>query len=388
MPNCITNSPFELRVLFLLGSGDFQREVEGFHEAVKAHHVLAYLAERPNTTLMVRHHVESKPLPKNPYGSAPTSSHKFLNSSPLALFSEIAKSVVVAREMKSLDSARQIWSQARLRFWSKLFERSRVDIVMGIGLTREEVRAAAINNISTIEIQHGAFGESAVNFYWPEDAPDFFGIWLTTNPDLLLGSRIEPLVIPFPDLDEVKKFGAEEKILIPLSWGEEWIDSSDQFDGAMPRTLFNVLSINSHLASQFVFRSHPVFPRKMLPRLRRQILRKFPGAIFEIASSQRIEKFLGGGKVVLVSDSTVWMEALRSGIPVLTVSEATASRMRDFVLATGCGRFLKLEPNADLGSVLDELRDPIGWSTREVPKASLADWSDLERILESSTRSN
>lgn len=177
------------------------------------------------------------------------------------MFLEEAKSIALARGIESLESARKIWSQARFRFWSRLFQRGNIEIVLGIGLTREEVRAAALKKIPTIAIQHGVFGKDAINYYWPEDVPDFFGIWPTTNPDLLLGSKIEPLVVPFSDLAEVKKFGAEGKILIPLSWDEKWFDSSDEFDGAMPQTLFNVLSMNSHYASKFVFRSHPVFPR-------------------------------------------------------------------------------------------------------------------------------
>lgn len=371
------------KAVVVLGQVDFQRVVDGKRRADKAHHVITHLSEELGWDVLVVPHVESMALPTNAYTSVNLGVKDwiFLTKSVAKSLVRLQFSVLADSPISFMPFLRRLWAESRLDFWRHKFVDISARAVFGIGLTAQEVAAARTVGISTFEIQHGVFERRAVNLYWPNERPDYFCLWPTSNPELLEGTGIEALTIPSFFSAPKNTESQDSRLLVPLSWGEVWETSPTLFQGAIANGVYEVLSSANRAYDNVVFRDHPVFPRKRIRSLRKSLERAFPGSSFEASNQRPIEDFISGARGVLIERSTVWLDAFFLSVPVLTVSKSHLGSMHESI---------NLEEHdlihlVQSGEELERALLSIGPDRSESPKENFTPgpvtWNGLDEIL-------
>lgn len=360
-----------MKALIVLGWSSFQSGKGMKRGAPKSDYIQEHLEEKFGVEAHVTLHLESswKPL---------VSRHglHFLDSicrvPKLVLCMWSAALNNRASSGQKFDSKlRGIWSQARIEFWTKHIISNEYVFVAGQILTNEEIAAAELVGIPSVELPHGVFDEETALWYLSAK-PSIFAIWPNQDAFALKKRGLVPVAIPLPPIVEQKRspFGSRQ-LLVCLTWGV--IDSVDGL-GGIPRGLWSQLHA---LESQFPdirFRLHPVFPPAKRRRLERFLRREYPKAQVS-PRSRSLEEDLSDCKVVMLDRSSVWVEAIQRGIPVLTTSLETFIRAKKFeqTLVIGGTRIAFL-PN-DLDS-LDKIL------SNDAKGEVCHSWSEFDSLLQ------
>lgn len=366
--------------LVILGRVDFQRVVNGKHEANKAHHVISHLRDELQWSVFVLPHLESRPLPKNPYGA---SGSRFASMVSLVYFLFSHSAAKLPNLLLSpAGSSRLIWAQARTDFWKRRITQLGAKVVFGIGLTSQEITASRSLGAKTFEIQHGIADARTLVAYWPASKPDFFCNWPTSELSVFADFGLRTVAIPLPSSLGQTRDRTGEGLLVPLSWGEKWADGSTRFCGAFPESIFRLLS-STERCQNLVFRSHPVFPRGKLRRLSAELREAFPGCQIELDQNASIDDFLIKGAGVLLEASAVWLDAARLSIPVITTSKSHFYSMLDSTPSAAKELFHLVEAPAALERLVSSL--PL---TRDKRLGAVIEfggnrWVDFDRAIES-----
>ena len=187
-------------------------------------------------------------------------------------------------------------------------------------------------------------------------------------------------MIPFPNQSREEASRSGDKVLIPLSWGEVWDSSQDQFLGAIPQPLADVLMGGDLAFDQVLFRVHPVFSKRKLRRLRARIDQNFPGSGLSLSGKESIESFLSRGSILITHESSTWMEAVRLGVPVLTTSTRTVKLMREFQNFRKAP-FHSLKPGEKLSTAISSLRSCLYEAEPRAFGSENSEWESFDRVL-------
>lgn len=314
----------KIKALILLGPQDLQRGSGKFLQSPKTHDLFLALESEQWITPEVRLHVESQ----GPMYSA-YSFHALHRLADLMQLGAILMRLLtrfVFRKATLLRSpvtdSRELWSQARELFWKQKLSVLRIDFLMGVGLTKEEMRAAKSLKIPTMEVQHGLFDESTMRSYWPVTYPDFFAIWPISDHQGVSDFGPEPITIPHPGLRPIysEEDSGDAPLLVVLSWKDPTAVGPH---GAIPRDVWAAIPLASTQANKLTFRFHPVFKKRWRKPLEKFIVSEYPDALFEDPLLVPIENSLTASKGVLTAGSTVWMEAALLGVPIYAANHET-----------------------------------------------------------------
>ena len=370
--------------LVLLYAVHFQRKnSEGYAEANKAHSVINYLESQSDAAVVLLPHIESGRLPKNAYGGDAKGTHRLLQLRALQKLALLVFLDFFQRGWPKLQQLRASWLEARRLTWQSYFDDIRPDTVLGIGLTEAEIIAARSHDIRTIEIQHGVFFEEKVEKYWPRIRPDYFCAWDLATERELKESRIKVIRIPYPVESRSRTSPGGHGVLVPLSWGKEPDASEGPFLGAMPHQLSQLLASEFVDSSNLIFRAHPVFPKKKLFKLERTLKKRFPGCQVRTPNHESFAEYLDLGFVILLHESSSWVEALQKSLPVITTSSVTFELLTASRLLTSRSLAIRLEEASKLPIHLSEVLASRRRDFAPRPKSSEETWSGLEKILSS-----
>jgi hypothetical protein len=273
-----------------------------------------------------------------------------------------------------ITNLRVIWSETRKHFWINELNRLAIDLLIGSNLTNEEVAAAKLLKIPTIEIQHGVFPPEEISLCWPNQKPDFMCLWHFIDPSVLEGSGILPCGIPHPysmisSLDASPK--DEKQILVALTWGQK--NCFDPF-GTFPWSLVEAVRElqGSH---SIVFRPHPVFPKKRVSQLRRFLEENFAGAKIQDSSAVSLENALSESRACLCDMTSVAIDAVLLNCKVIVTDLSTFSLASDVALRSSSGEVILYEEfNLDWLNRSE-------YAKRESPRQEMLDWSSFDNLF-------
>lgn len=360
-----------MKALIVLGWSAFQSGKGMKRGAPKSDYIQEHLEEMFGVETHVTLHLESswKPLVSR-HGLHFLDSIRRLPKLALCLCSAALKNRETSGQ-KFDSKLRGIWSQARVEFWMKHLLSNEYVFVAGQILTNEEIAAAEIVGIPTVELQHGVFDDETA-LWFLSTKPSIFAIWPNQDAVALKQRGLVPVTIPLPPIVEQKRSpGGTSHLLVCLTWGVS--DSVDGL-GGIPRDLWSQVHALENQFPDIRFRLHPVFPPAKRRRLERFLRRAYPKAQVS-PRSRSLEDDLYDCKVVMLDSSSVWVDAIQRGIPVLTTSLETFTRAKNFeqTFVIGGTRIAFL-PN-DLGCLdkilSDDAKGELGRS-----------WSEFDNLLE------
>ena len=367
----ILNRTIDKRTFIVIVSkSNFQDQRTGEFYVDKLDHVLQRLTEYKKN-VVVMSHLESPRLPKNI--SYPGSEHhrslrRFLVLI-LATFSIFIFQNGFSFDWR-LSALRQSWLSARTATWLKIFRREGALAVLGIGLTESEILAARKLGVPTMEIQHGMFFDSDIRAYWPTSTPTHFALWGIGEQDFVPAFGMEVVLIPPPRREGVQVGPTSHSLLVPLSNGTR---ANEPFFGCLPDGLVPLIEGKPAPLEGVVFRAHPLFKKSRQTFLKRKLMMRFGESTLQVDSS--LGNFLNMGLFVLLSNSTVWLDALRNGNVVLTSSDYVFARLKA-LWPEGQGVSYFLTP--DLESFSDSLDSVTSKGSRAHPPLGAIEWSNWD----------
>ncbi len=373
-------------VVALLSRGDFQVRRQNALEANKIHHVFDHLLSFPNLQLLVLGHLDRlEVLPRHKFGAKRFSMFLLQRMLLLAEVMKWAKSSLLntPTEVLSTDELKESWSKIRFRVWLKLLKKIGATSLIGIGLTKEEILAARELKIKSIEVQHGVFFEGAISYYWPAAKPDFFALWPLRKKQLINSSDMQNITIPFPRFPKIRHKLPSFDFLVPLTCGEIWDSETDFLHGAMPEQVFRLLKTSPYSDSKLRFRIHPSFDKKRKSDLVRNLKSAFKGCTVASYQDESVEDFLSKGSVVLIHESTIWLEAFFAGVSVVTTSLRTHGVMEDFHAYHGFGNHVFAESDATLSYCVQKINgERLNRSNDSSSQIRLwSNWSELNNVI-------
>lgn len=361
------------KALLLVGWSAFQAGTKFQKESPKSDYVQEHLEDVLGLSFDVALHLESSWKPwASRHGLHFLRSVQRLPLLALCVFVAVF-TVNTVQIQTSLSGLRRVWSRIRFEFWRRHYERNQYAFVAGLILTNEEIAAADALGIPTIELQHGVFDEDTALWYL-NVKPKVVAIWPNQDGFALMRKGLTPVTLPFPPaqartIREVER----QELLVCLTWG--LADSIDGF-GAIPLGLWSELRSLEPKFNHLRFRLHPVFPRARRRKLERFLRHEYPNA--SVSSSERsLEEDLGGCEAVLLDRSSVWLDALRRGLAVLTTSKETFVKATEFQKTLMSGSMsiaflpgeagaLETVLSADAGKVVDQSWDAFDGLIREI----------------------
>ena len=358
------------RALLLVGWSAFQTGTKFQKGSPKSDYVQQHLEDELGIGFDVSLHLESSWKPwASRHGLHLLMSIQRLPLLALCVFVSILK-VNWIQVQRPIQGLRKVWSQIRFEFWRRYFQRNQYAFVAGLILTNEEIAAADDLGIVTIELQHGVFDEET--FLWYLDVkPKVVAIWPNQDGFALMRKGLTPVTVPFPPASARTIHEVERRaLLVCLTWG--LAESIDGF-GAVPKGLWSELRSLEPRFHRIRFRLHPVFPKARRRKLERFLRREYPDA--NVSSSERsLEEDLSDCDAVLLDRSSVWLDALRKGLPVLTTSRETLVKATEFQKTSMSGATKIAILPSEIGSLEPYLSSDAGEDVSQ-------SWDDFDSLI-------
>lgn len=358
------------KFIVIVSKSNFQDKRSGEFCVEKLDHVLRHLTEHQRNVLVMSH-LESPRLPKKI--SYPGSErHRSLRRFFVLILATL--SIYIFQHRFSFDlrlsALRQSWLSARTATWLEIFRRESALAVLGIGLTESEILAASKLGIPTMEIQHGMFFESDIRTYWPNSTPTHFALWGVGEQDFVPRFGMDVVIIPPPHRQSIQDVPKSNTLLVPLSNGTR---AKEPFFGCLPDGLELLIEGKPVSLERVVFRAHPLFSKRRQTALKRKLMMRFGDSTLQVDSN--LGNFLNTGLCVLLSNSTVWLDALRNGNVVLTSSDYVFARLKA-LWPEGQGVTYFLTP--DLVSFSDSIDSVTSEENRPHPPSRAIQWSNWD----------
>jgi len=354
--------------IVIVSRSNFQDQRAGEFFVNKLDHVLQRLRQQEKN-VHVMSHLESPRLPKRisyPGSEQHRSLRRFLVLILATLSIYISQHVF--RFDLRLSALRQSWLAARTATWQEIFRREGALAVLGIGLTESEILAASTLGIPTMELQHGMFFDSDIHAYWPTSTPTHFALWGVGEQDFVPGFGMDVVMIPPPQREGIQDWPRSNSLLVPLSNGTR---SNEPFFGCLPDGLDFLIEGKPDPLEGVVFRAHPLFSKRRQTALKRKLMMRFSGSTLQVDSN--LGKFLNMGLYVLLSNSTVWLDALRNGNVVLTNSDYVFARLKALLPE---GQDVTYFFTPDLESFSESIGKAMSQGNRPHPLSEAIKWSN------------
>jgi hypothetical protein len=356
--------------IVIVSRSNFQDQRAGEFYVDKIDHVLQRLAEQEKN-VHVMSHLESPRLPKK-ISYPGSEQHRSLRRFLVLILATL--SIYIFQHGLGFDgrlsALRQSWLSARTKTWQEIFRREGALAVLGIGLTESEILAARKLGIPTMELQHGMFFDSDIHAYWPTSTPSHFALWGVGEQDFVPGFGMDVVLIPPPQRESIQNWPRPNSLLVPLSNGTR---ANDPIFGCLPDGLELLIEGKPAPLEGLVFRAHPLFSKSRQTSLKRKLMMRFGESTLQVDSN--LGNFLNMGLWVLLSNSTVWLDALRNGNVVLTNSDYVFARLKA-LLPGGQGVTYFFTP--DLQSFSDSIGTVMSQGNRPHPSLGAIRWSNWD----------